>query len=80
MLYFVYSIQSKISPENYYIGLTTDIERRLAEHNTGESIHTNKFKPWQLVCYIAFTDKSKAENFELFLKSGAGRNFAKKRL
>ncbi len=35
-MYFVYAIESKI--RNYiYVGLTNDIDRRLAEHNNGNA-------------------------------------------
>lgn len=78
MLYFVYSIQSEIDSEHYYIGITTDIERRLLEHNSGKSTHTNKFKPWKLISYVAFTDELKAKKFESYLKTGSGRAFSKK--
>ena len=64
-MYFVYSIQSENNPDRYYVGLTSDVERRLEEHNAGKSIHTNKFKPWKLVTYTAFVDKSRAENLKL---------------
>jgi predicted GIY-YIG superfamily endonuclease len=77
---FVYSIQSENNPDRYYVGLTSDVARRLAEHNAGKSIHTNRFKPWKLVTYTAFVDKSKAEKFEVYLKTSSGRAFAKKRL
>ena len=33
-----------------------------------------------LVYYCAFTDKQKAKDFELYLKSGSGKAFAYKRL
>jgi len=79
-MYFVYSIQSETNPDRYYVGLTLDVERRLEEHNAGKSIHTNKFRPWKLVSYTAFIDKSKAEKFEVYLKTSSGRAFAKKRL
>ena len=79
-IYFVYSIQSKNNPDRYYIGLTSDVELRLEEHNAGKSIHTNKFKPWNLITYTAFADKSRAEKFEAYLKTSSGRAFAKKRL
>jgi putative endonuclease len=79
-MYFVYSIQSENNPDKYYVGLTSDVERRLEEHNTGKSIHTNKFRPWKLVTYTAFVDKYRAEKFEIYLKTSSGRAFAKKRL
>jgi putative endonuclease len=71
-MYCVYSIQSEINPDKYYVGLTSDVERRLAEHNTGKSIHTNKFRPWNLVTYTAFVNKSRAEKFEAYLKTSSG--------
>ena len=79
-MYFVYTLQSLIDPSRYYIGLTANIERRLTEHNEGSNIHTNKFRPWNLITYTAFFDKNKAEQFEIYLKSSSGRAFAKKRL
>ena len=79
-MYYVYSIQSKNNPHRYYVGLTTDVKRRLEEHNIGKSIHTNKFRPWNLLSYTAFVDKPRAEKFEVYLKTSSGRAFAKKRL
>jgi len=79
-MYYVYSIQSQKNQTKYYIGLTTDIDRRLKEHNSGKSIHTNKFRPWKVVSYTAFFNKSRAEKFEVYLKTSSGRAFAKKRL
>ncbi len=78
-MYFVYSIQSKKDPDRYYIGISTDVSKRLEEHNTGKSIHTNKHKPWKLITYTAFECKLKAKKFEVYLKTSSGRAFAKKR-
>lgn len=79
-MYYVYHLQSENNPDRYYVGLTSDVQRRLIEHNTGKSIHTNKFRPWRLVSYTAFIDKYRAEKFEIYLKSSSGRAFAIKRL
>jgi putative endonuclease len=75
-MFYVYSIQSEANPNLYYVGITANIEKRLAEHNSGKSIHTNKNSPWKLLVYVAFTDKSKAEAFEKYLKTGSGRMFS----
>ena len=77
-MYFVYSIQSELDSKYYYIGFTDNVERRMDEHNAGKSIHTNKFKPWKLVMFVAFTDKLKAKRFEAYLKTGSGRAFCKR--
>ena len=77
---YVYILQSELDPNHYYTGLTDDLDRRLEEHNSGKSIHTNKFKPWKIKTHIAFSDHKKAEEFEVFLKTGNDRAFIKKRL
>ena len=77
---YVYISQSEADPNRYYTGLTSNIEQRLAEHNAGRSIHTNKYKPWKLLTYIAFAEHKAAEKFESYLKTSSGRSFAKKRL
>ena len=78
-MYFVYLIQSKVDDGQRYIGVTTDVHERLQAHNYGESPHTSKFKPWELIAYVAFRDREPALAFEKYLKSGSGRAFALKR-
>jgi predicted GIY-YIG superfamily endonuclease len=77
-LHFVYILESVSNPGRFYVGSTTDLDRRVEEHNSGKSAHTAKFTPWKLVIYIAFSDQSKALSFECYLKSGSGRAFAKR--
>ena len=77
-MYYTYILSSLSDPDHFYIGSTSDLKRRLLEHNSGKSIHTNKFTPWKIKNYIAFETQDKADKFEKFLKSGNGRIFAKK--
>lgn len=79
-MFYVYLIESIALPGQRYIGKTADLKNRLLEHNTGKSSHTAKFKPWRLVTYVAFSERAKANSFEIYLKSGSGHAFAKKRL
>jgi predicted GIY-YIG superfamily endonuclease len=79
-LKYVYLIQSIPFPDRRYIGITADLKKRFAGHNEGRSKYTSKFKPWELVTYIAFSKDEKAQEFEKYLKSGSGRTFAEKRL
>jgi putative endonuclease len=79
-MYYVYLLQSEAVVGQRYIGMTSDLKQRLAEHNAGKSRHTSKYLPWKLVTYIAFSDERKAETFERYLKSGSGHAFARKRL
>ena len=64
----------------HYTGLTDDLRKRLAKHNSGEVPHTSKFKPWRIKTAIAFSDAAKAAAFEQYLKSGSGWAFAKRHL
>ena len=79
-MHYVYLLRSKTHPDQTYVGSTHDLRKRLTEHNGGESIHTNKFKPWDLMAYIAMPEKHLAEELERYLKSGSGRAFANRHL
>jgi predicted GIY-YIG superfamily endonuclease len=79
-MHYVYLLQSEAYVDQRYVGLTSDLKERLAEHNAGKSLHTSKYGPWKLVTYVAFSDERKAEIFERYLKSGSGHAFARKRL
>lgn len=79
-LNFVYLIRSISFPDQRYIGVTSNLEARIAEHNAGKSAHTAKFRPWRMVTYVAFSSRQQAETFEKYLKSGSGHAFANKRL
>jgi putative endonuclease len=75
-VHYVYILRSKNHGGETYIGCTHDLRIRLAQHNAGKSIHTNKFKPWDLLAYVALREKSVAEKFEKYLKTGSGHAFA----
>lgn len=79
-MFYVYLTQSVADADQRYVGTTADLRRRLQAHNEGNSSHTSKFRPWRLVTYVAFSDRTKAAAFERYLKSGSGHAFAKKRL
>jgi putative endonuclease len=77
---YVYLLQSLSHPYQRYVGMTADIDQRLAAHNAGQSTHTAKYRPWTMISYLAFTDEAKAIAFVKYLKTGSGRAFAEKRL
>jgi putative endonuclease len=72
MKYYVYILKSK----NYnktYIGYTNNLERRLREHNSGKSVFTSKFVPWELAYKEEFDQEIEARKKEKYYKSAAGR-------
>lgn len=79
-MFYVYLLRSIPYPDQTYIGFSKNIKFRLTAHNNGQSPHTAKYKPWNLVTYIAFKDRGKALSFEKYLKSHSGIAFARKRL
>jgi predicted GIY-YIG superfamily endonuclease len=77
---YVYLLRSIPFPDQTYVGLTDSIDGRMAAHNAGQVLSTARYKPWQLVTYLGFSDSGKAVAFEKYLKTGSGRAFANKRL
>lgn len=71
-MHYVYIIYSK-SLDKLYKGSTADLRKRIKNHNQGKVISTKNGKPWLLVYYEAFIDKTDALKEEIFLKSGKGR-------
>ena len=78
-MHYVYFIRSINHPEQTYIGNTINLKQRLDTHNSGGSVHTMQYRPWELVVFMGFKNKLKATAFEKYLKSGSGRAFAAKR-
>ena len=79
-MYLVYILHSLKESDRYYVGYTTNIDKRLAEHNSGKSAHTKLWLPWEIVTCVAFKSKDKAQQFEKYLKSGSGYAFFRKHL
>ena len=76
--HIVYLLRSLSEPKRPYIGLTHDVDARLAAHNAGRCAHTARYRPWGLVAAIMLADEPTAIRFERYLKSGSGRAFAKR--
>jgi len=73
-MYFTYILRSK-SFSKHYIGQTEDIEKRLAEHNSGETGYTSKYFPWELIYSESFETRSEAMKREKYFKSYPGRKW-----
>jgi len=78
-MYYVYILKSSKSHILYY-GYTENLKKRYIEHNSGQSRFTKAHIPWELIWYCGFIDKQKAQDFELYLKTGSGKAFVYKRL
>lgn len=60
--------------------MTSDIERRLLEHNKGLSKSTKPYIPWTLVYKEEFKTSDAARAREKFLKTAAGRRWRKENI
>lgn len=79
-MYYVYILRSEEHPNKLYTGYTTNIKERLQKHNKGDSPHTSKYKPWEILHLSVFNEEQKARDFEKYLKTASGKAFRNKRL
>jgi predicted GIY-YIG superfamily endonuclease len=68
MIYFLYILHS-LSAGKYYVGISSDPERRLSYHNTIEKGFTSRYRPWEIVYMKEFPDKKNAQLAECKVKS-----------
>ena len=61
----------------YYIGKTSNVNRRFTEHTLGEEIYTRTGRPWKLMATIDCTDGSEASLLETKLKKSRNKNYTK---
>jgi putative endonuclease len=66
-MYWVYILQSR-RYGRYYIGATSDIMERLANHNRGSSTATKPYRPWELVYQESFDNRTAALRRERQIK------------
>lgn len=67
MKYYLYIIKSLII-KRFYIGITSNIEKRIKGHNTGKTKSTKPYIPWTLAYKEIFPNKTLARKREIFLK------------
>ena len=71
MKYFVYILQSE-KDKKFYIGVTSDLQKRLDYHNRGANDSTRHRRPLKIVYFEEFEDKHSSFQREFFLKSPKG--------
>jgi putative endonuclease len=72
--FYVYIIYSQ-SIDKFYIGYTTDIEKRLIDHNSGISAFTSKTKDWKLKYSEKYETMELAMKREREIKSKKSRKY-----
>lgn len=79
-MYWVYILENQEN-KSWYIGATSNLKRRLIEHQRSSGVRTTRLKEgWKLIYCEGYISEQDAFGREKFLKSGAGRRFFKKQL
>ena len=68
MTAFVYVLLSRKRPKRTYVGWTLDLQRRIAQHNTGMGARTTRGGTWVLVYAESHRTRRAAMRREVFLK------------
>lgn len=74
-MYYIYLLYST-DFDKYYIGYTSDIYKRLNDHNTQEYFNTftSKYRPWKLAAaFEAGKSEAEAIRIERFIKKQKSR-------
>lgn len=66
-MYYIYVLKSVLN-SSLYIGITNNLERRLKEHNDGDSLYTKKYRPWVCIYIEGYFSEEDAKTREKNLK------------
>jgi putative endonuclease len=74
--YYVYILYS-LKDHKMYIGYTTNLKKRLADHNQGKTKSTSPRRPFKLLFCEAYISKVDAMRREKYFKTTAGKKTIK---
>ena len=67
MTYYLYILYSETT-DHYYVGSSSDPEKRVLQHNAGATTSTKPGRPWEIVYSETFSTKTQALKRENYLK------------
>ncbi|MCW5900122.1 MAG: GIY-YIG nuclease family protein [Flavobacteriales bacterium] len=70
-------VLSSLVREYIYVGISTDVARRVEEHQRGKEPTTRPYRPFEVLLVEAKSDRREARQREKYLKSGVGKEFLK---
>jgi putative endonuclease len=73
-MYYVYAIKS-LNRNYIYVGLTSNLSRRISDHNNGFNRTTKPYIPFEVIHTEQFNSRIKARLREKYLKSGIGKEY-----
>ncbi len=75
----VYVLKS-LKDKNLYIGCTSNLEKRINEHNKGKVFSTKNRLPLKIIYYEKYNNKYEAYKIEKFYKTAKGKRALKNKL
>ena len=88
-MYYTYLLENQ-NDKNWYIGYSSNLRKRLTQHQSGQggkttskgenALQRGEALCWKLIYYEAYLNIADAKGRERFLKSGSGRKYLKKQL
>ncbi len=78
MAYHVYILKNP--DDRFYTGQTSDLNKRLEQHNRGKVFWTKSRGPWELACWKELPDRSAVVREEWLLKRLRNRKAIQARL
>ena len=78
-VYFAYIIRS-INHDYFYKGHCKDLQKRLAQHNSGMTVSIRPYIPFEIVYFEEFETEAEAVKREKYFKTSRGREFLRKTL
>lgn len=70
-MFYFYIIRSQKN-KKLYLGSTSNLEKRLKQHNGGKNFSTKPYSPYELIYYSAFKNRQDAINCEKYFKTTRG--------
>lgn len=77
--YFTYVLRRKLD-RKFYTGYTTDLEKRLLEHNSGKVYSTKRRIPFEIVYFEFCLNINDALHREKYLKTTYGKRYIRNRI
>ena len=69
---WVYALSSEMDGR-IYVGFSSNVEKRLKEHNAEKTKSTKGFRPWKVIYTESVASRIEARELEKYYKSGSGK-------
>ncbi|HUT29360.1 MAG TPA: GIY-YIG nuclease family protein [Sedimentisphaerales bacterium] len=77
--HYVYVLRSQ-NERKFHVGYTTNLQKRLEEHSSGQVRSTKQRRPMNLIYWEGCINQQDATRREKYLKSAWGKRYAKARV